>query len=241
MEAIFARHKVAVLLFSGGKDSLACLYLLRPYWERLTVLWVDTGDAFPETRDQMDAVAGMVPHFLHVKSDQPAQVRRNGFPADLLSAWDTPLGHSVEKRTHRVQTPFHCCGENIWLPMDRATRELGATLVIRGQRATESKRAPIHDGTVVEGIEYRLPIEHWTGERVRNYLRDIGVPLPAHYAFVDSSLDCRTCTAYLSENRGKFEYLRRYHSALHDEMQGHLTTIREAAMAELAHLDACRG
>ena len=44
---LFNRHKKAVLSFSGGKDSLACLHLCRPYRDKLTVAWVNTGAAFP--------------------------------------------------------------------------------------------------------------------------------------------------------------------------------------------------
>jgi 3'-phosphoadenosine 5'-phosphosulfate sulfotransferase (PAPS reductase)/FAD synthetase len=56
------RHKPgkAVLQFSGGKDSLACLLLLRPWWDRLTVMWVNTGAAFPETLELMEAVRSRV-------------------------------------------------------------------------------------------------------------------------------------------------------------------------------------
>jgi len=32
-----------VLQLSGGKDSLACLYLLKPKWDDLIVAWVNTG------------------------------------------------------------------------------------------------------------------------------------------------------------------------------------------------------
>lgn len=45
MKHIIDRHERVVLFFSGGKDSLTCLLLLRPYWDRLTVCWINTGAA----------------------------------------------------------------------------------------------------------------------------------------------------------------------------------------------------
>ncbi len=52
----FARHKRIAFQFSGGRDSTAALYLLRAYWSRMTVIHLDTGDQFPETREVVVAV-----------------------------------------------------------------------------------------------------------------------------------------------------------------------------------------
>ena len=42
------------LQFSGGKDSLACIHLMRSHWDTLTVYHVDTGDLLPEVREIVD-------------------------------------------------------------------------------------------------------------------------------------------------------------------------------------------
>jgi len=39
-----------ILQFSGGQDSIALLYLMEPFWEDLTVVWADAGDASPALR-----------------------------------------------------------------------------------------------------------------------------------------------------------------------------------------------
>lgn len=240
---VFDRHAKAVLQFSGGKDSLACLHMLQPYWEQITVLWVNTGDSFPETRDQMGDVARMVPHFLEVRSQQPAQNGRHGPPADVVPVWDTPLGRMVdETRRFRVQTPFACCSENIWHPLDQATRSIGATLVIRGQRNEEGKKSPIRSGHVEGGLEYFFPLEGWSRARVLEFLASKDVSLPAHYACMDTSLDCQHCTAYLSENAGKFTYLRERHPKTYKAVQERLTYIRDAVLHEFGYLTAvCDG
>jgi 3'-phosphoadenosine 5'-phosphosulfate sulfotransferase (PAPS reductase)/FAD synthetase len=82
--SIIGRHAKPILQFSGGADSLACLWLLREHWPRLTVVWVNTGDCFPETSELMRKVRELVPHFHEVRSDQPAQIRRWGYPVDVL-------------------------------------------------------------------------------------------------------------------------------------------------------------
>ena len=44
-------HERVALELSGGKDSVACLYLLRHQLHKITVYWLNTGDAYPETLD----------------------------------------------------------------------------------------------------------------------------------------------------------------------------------------------
>lgn len=237
------RHKNAVLQFSGGKDSLACLHILRPLWDRFTVLWMNTGDSFPETRDQMGDVARMVPHFLEVQSQQPAQHCRSGPPSDLVPAWTTEMGRLLDETiSRRIQMPFACCNENIWAPMDQATRKLGATLIIRGQRTSEAKKSPIRSGFQAGELEALFPIEDWSADDVRSYLSSQNVDLPEHYAYFDSSLDCQHCTAYLSENAGKFTYLRERHPKTYKAVQERLTYIRDAVLHEFGYLTAvCDG
>jgi 3'-phosphoadenosine 5'-phosphosulfate sulfotransferase (PAPS reductase)/FAD synthetase len=77
-------HENTVLQFSGGKDSLACLFLLREQWDEMTVLWVNAGAAFPETVGLMEKIRALVPHFLEVRTNQPAQVAELGYPVDVL-------------------------------------------------------------------------------------------------------------------------------------------------------------
>lgn len=234
------KSDTAVLQFSGGKDSLACLFLLRDYWQSLIVLWVNTGAAFPETLEQMAMVRELVPNFLEIKSDQPAQIAKFGNPTDLVSWWDTPLGRSLDSsRITRAQTPTSCCKENIWVPMHEATMRLKPTVVIRGQRNAEQRKGPVRDGMVYEGVRYWFPIEDWSDNDVYAYLREVGVPLPANYDYMNTSLDCWSCTAYLDENAGKFTYMKERHPGLYARAQVSLDCLARAARIELDRLVNC--
>jgi phosphoadenosine phosphosulfate reductase len=232
---------VKVLQISGGKDSLACLYLLRPYWERIHVMWVNTGDAFPETIEQMASIKLMVPNFVEVTSDQPQQHAVHGYPCDLVPVWDTTFGRTLEKRQYKVQTPFYCCNENIWQPAMKAVRELGADTVIRGVRRDEKKTTPVKQVEVHDGITYLYPILDWSEQKVRDFLAERGVPLPMSYRFVNTSLDCMRCTGYLSENQGKFQYMKQHHPALHEEVRQRVIYLKDAADIEIAHMRAVIG
>ena len=230
-------HEKAVLQFSGGKDSLACLYLLEPHWSELTVMWCNTQDSLPETINLMREVAGKVHNFVIVQSDQPKQNEQYGPPTDLLSVWDTELGRSVDQsRTHKFQSPFQCCGMNLWEPLQEAVDVGGYTLIIRGQRNSETHKSTIRSGHMEAGREYWFPIEAWSEAEVRTFLDTKQVPLPAHYKWFNSSLDCASCTAYLAENKGKLAWMQHAHPEQAQRLVRKLHFVHSAAMREIGHL-----
>jgi phosphoadenosine phosphosulfate reductase len=235
---MFTADDKVVLQFSGGKDSLACLYLLREHWDRLIVVWCDTGDALPETYAQMAEIRKLVRTFVAVKSNQPEQIARCGPPADVVAVWSTPGGRQMrlDNPLPPVQAPFDCCHENIWKPLHKATTSLGATVIVRGQRTDERIKAPIRSGYVYNGVKYVFPLEDWTEAQVRGYLVSMGVPLPRHYDYFNSSLDCGHCTGYVSENVGRMRYLREHHPDVHAEVEQRLSRIMLGAATELQNI-----
>lgn len=234
-ETILERHGRCVLQFSGGKDSLACLYLLQPWWGKITVAWVNTGDAFPETVEQMAAIRAMVPNFLEIASNQPANVAEWGWPVEALPMTRTPFGRLLDGHPHPLMQPyFNCCNVNIWTPLQQAMVDLNATLLIRGTRLADQRKTSVRSGTVMEGMEFLHPIEDWSSRQVKDFLGD---RLPAHYRETDTSLDCMHCTAFLYENVGKMRYMAAKHPAVYDEVRRRLIDIRDATAAELAYID----
>lgn len=223
-----ATHKRPALQFSGGKDSLACLYLLRPYWDRLTVIWANAGDPYPETRELMDTVRPLVAAFHEVQGAAAMNGVIQAFPVDMLPIPSSPVGRAVEphKNTFTLHSRYECCIHNFWQPMLEATRTLGVDLLIRGQRDSESKRAPFSSGAVDEiGTRYLLPLQHWSKEDVFAFLWAEGVDIPRQYAYGLPSLDCMHCTAYLDESGNKLKYLRDFHPGVAEEYERRLLLI----------------
>lgn len=234
MEAL-DRHSRVALQFSGGKDSLACLYLLQPYWDRLTVYWVNSQAAFPETLRLIDEVRGMVPHFIEIQSNQPADLEAHGLPVDVLPIRNMLYVQPFTGERPRLQPFIECCFKNIMAPMGRKMAEDGITLVIRGQRSDEAHKSPLRSGAVVDGIEYLFPLEGWTSEEVRSYLAE---RLPANYAAMDTSLDCWSCTAYLQDNIGKRKYMAQHHPHLYSWVKQKLELIAQETERDSRYLRA---
>jgi 3'-phosphoadenosine 5'-phosphosulfate sulfotransferase (PAPS reductase)/FAD synthetase len=196
------------LAFSGGKDSLACLFLLRD--ELDCAIYVDTGFAYPETRELVQFAAALVPMFT-VQSDRRTQNDRVGLPADVVPIdWTVPGQAMTSTKPVLVQSYLQCCYENIARPLLDKAHALGVTHLVYGQRASESHRGTAHHGQVVEGITRLHPIDDWTTQHVLDYLA-LHMPIPEHFSLTHSSLDCYDCTAFKQESQDRLLWTQHAH------------------------------
>jgi phosphoadenosine phosphosulfate reductase len=219
MQDFFDRHEKVALMFSGGKDSLACLHLIEKYLDRTVVVWVNTGANFPEIEALMKETKAKVPHFFEITTNQPKSIEANGYPVDVVPVNYTNLGQSVTSiKDLKLRSYFDCCAENFWMPCDTEMRKLGITGVIRGQRQSEGHRAPIKSGHIEHGIEYLLPIESWTDSEVMDYLRSKDVVIDERLSMAHSSLDCWNCTAFMAESSERFKYIKKNHPSKYESI-----------------------
>lgn len=233
--ATLARHDRIALQLSGGRDSIACLYLMRPWLDRITVYWLNTGAAFPETLAVIEQMRAWVPHFVEIDGDQPGHVARHGIPSDLVPSSHTPIGLlATGKRAGAIQDRYECCANVIMLPLHHRMLADGITLVIRGQKNADMLKSPIRSGEVgAGGIAYLFPIEDWDAPKVDAYLRAEHAPIPRFYEMLSGAPDCMTCTAYWEH--GAAAYLKQHHPDAHAVVQHRLEFIKQAVAA---HIDA---
>lgn len=232
MDTTIDRHERIALQFSGGKDSLACLYLMRPYWDRLTVYWLNTGAAYPETVSLAKQVSEMVPRFVEIAGRQPQAIEQFGFPTDILPVSGTPMGVIGSGGGVPMQDRYSCCLRSIMLPLHERMIEDGITLIIRGQKNADRLKGILRSGDVDGGIEYLFPIEDWDAKRVMAYLREKDTPVPRFYEMLNSAPDCMSCSAYWEEGAGA--YLKRYHHIEFKEYQRRLDIIAQAVVEHIA-------
>ena len=225
-----------VFQFGGGKDSLACLYLLKPRWDDIIVMWVNTGTAFPEVIELMDQVRQEVPHFVEIHSDAAGYIHRHGFPVDVLPVRNTEFELMLNDNGAMMQAWIPCCRDNRWLPLHKACIEMKATTIIRGQKDTDTYKSPIRHGDVADGVRYEFPIQEWTDRDVLSYLRELG-KLPAYYEHVATSLDCWNCTAWIYSRKDQMQYMSEHHPAKYRQVRNNLEVIREAIRRESSHIE----
>lgn len=233
MHDILDKHSKIALQFSGGRDSLACLYLLKDYWPKLTVYWCNTGAAFPETIALMGRIRELVPNFVEIGGNQPAVTQVFGIPSDIVPVSSTPIGLAVSGDGRQmIQDRYSCCARTMMQPTHARMVQDGITLIIRGQKNADRLKSPVRSGHTEDGIEYLFPIQDWSRAKVVSFLREQGVELPRFYEILESTPDCMTCTAWWEEGAAK--YLKRYHHAQYLENQSKLARINQAVSEHIA-------
>lgn len=223
------------LAFSGGKDSWACLWLFRDLLDEITVFWVDTGKNYPELLATIEYAKSLCPNFVAIPADRDEQNMRQGLPADVVPVQWTKVGQQFSgEKSVTIQPYLTCCYENIALPLHRAALAHGITHLIRGQRDEERHKSPSRSGAVVDGgIKYIHPIEGWTSEDVLSFVGK-HMPLPEHFKFKHSSMDCYDCTAYRQESADRVAFMRERHPDLYAKYQARDAQIQAALREALS-------
>jgi 3'-phosphoadenosine 5'-phosphosulfate sulfotransferase (PAPS reductase)/FAD synthetase len=206
-----APGKVA-LSFSGGKDSLACLFLLRDHLKTIAVYHLDTGDTMPETRALVAEVKKMCPNFIHLQGDIRGWIEKYGLPTDLLPFSDHGIGVQIGERDQKLVTRYHCCYINLMFPLWERMKADGNTLIIRGTKRSDMPKLPVKTGDTEDGIEFWYPIEDWIDSEVHAYLVESEAPHSMLYPHFTSIPDCARCTAWWTGKRAV--YLREHHPDL---------------------------
>jgi phosphoadenosine phosphosulfate reductase len=216
-------HDRIALQFSGGKDSLALVHLLRPYWDRLTLYHVDTGDLLPEVCAIVAAVEAMVPSFVRIPTDPGTWMAHFGLPSDLVPTSSSPIGLMIGASRRPIVDRFTCCWANIMAPLHQRMVVDAMTLVVRGTKRCDMARLPAESGDTSLGYALWLPLQDWSHEDVFGYLRAIGAPVCRVYDDHVNAPECATCPAWWSE--GRAAYLARHHPALYDAYRARLVTV----------------
>lgn len=226
-----ARYRNPALQFSGGKDSLACLYLLRTQLERVTVYWLNAGDGCPETLAVIAQVRRWIPRFVEIKSDVRAWRAQNGLPSDLVPANGHALGLAYGMGDTRICGRFECCFQNLMRPMHERMVADKVDAVIRGTKLSDTGQLPAEGKT--EFYDILLPLRDWTHEEVFTYLDQMGAPVNPIYEHFKglSAPECMGCTAWWGD--GKAEYLRARHPQAYQE---HCVKLAAIARAVTPHL-----
>jgi 3'-phosphoadenosine 5'-phosphosulfate sulfotransferase (PAPS reductase)/FAD synthetase len=231
--SLLDKHQRIALQFSGGKDSLAVAFLLKPYWDRVVFYHTDSGDLLPEVREIVEAIASEVPNFRRIPGDVAAWQERYGLPSDLVPTSSTPMGRMAGFGKVSIQDRFTCCACNIMQPLHDAMRADQITLAIRGTKRSDMRRLPHEGGDTALGYHLWLPLIEWSDADVFAYLREVGAPICRVYEHKVQSPECATCPAWWNE--GRATYLSKHHPALLDVYRAKLTAV---AAEIFPHYDA---
>lgn len=241
IEDAFRRHQRIGFQFSGGRDSWAAAWLLRPWWDRITFYHLDTADHFPETVASVQSFEIMLGRPVQrIHSDVHAVRREQGLASDVVPVDNTLVGRMVSGRTIRIISRYECCAMTLMLPMHRRMLADGITLIIRGQRDDEYAKPPKRSGDVEGPFEALYPIQHMTAKQVDELVARHDLPVPGFYASgMPHGSDCMGCTAWWGEGRAAF--MRQHHPQAHEAYVQNMRVVRAEIDHQLAQLDELRG
>jgi len=218
------RHERIAFQLSGGRDSIAALFAMRAFWNRLTVYHLDTGDQFPETRRVIAQVSRLLP-VTRIESSSERFRDEVGLPSDVVPVDNLPFGRMVSGNPVKIVSRYDCCGAVLMLPLYQRMVTDGITLVVRGQRDGDYTRAPIRSGQSDGTFEVLFPIQHWADRDVDSFIHELKLPIGDFYkAGMSTTPDCMGCTAWWGE--GRLSYLRRIHPQKHTEVVAKIALIK---------------
>lgn len=227
-------HAKIALSFSGGKDSLALVYLLRSELHRITLYHLDTGDLLPEQREIVDHVRAFAPNFVHIQGDVAKWIKRNGLPTDLVPHGMHSVGQAMGEASVKLVHRYDCCYANLMLPLYERIVAGGNTLLVRGTKLVDMKKLPVDDGPIADGLTAWYPLREWSNAQVFGYLNAVGAPISRVYDHVTNSPECARCSAWWGE--GRAAYLKRYHPRLWREYKDRLNLVMSEVAPVVANL-----
>jgi 3'-phosphoadenosine 5'-phosphosulfate sulfotransferase (PAPS reductase)/FAD synthetase len=229
-----SKYKNIALHFSGGKDSLALLYLYKDMLKAMTVYHLDTGDSCPETQEIVDWAKEWVPNFVVVNSDVATWREVNGYPSDLVPAKAHAIGVSTGMNDFPITNRFDCCYANIMKPMHDRMIQDEVDCVIRGTKIADSGKLAAEGKT--EYYDVILPIRDWSHDDVFNYLKENDAPENAIYShFASASApECFGCTAWWDDNKAK--YLKKLHPQQFEIYRNNLGIIANTISSHVSEL-----
>lgn len=197
MIEVLDRHENIALELSGGKDSVAVLYLLKEELHRITVYFMDTGDCSPETYDVIFKCKQLCHHFVHINGGVRKWRRQHGMPFVVVPSSGINVHLAQDPDELQVVDQYTCCAENIMIPLHDRVLMDSNSLIIRGQKLSDGYKSPVRSGDVVDGVEFLFPLENKTDEEVMQYLKEVNAPVNHLYKHGHSLADCLGCTGWL--------------------------------------------
>lgn len=234
--------KNKLVMFSGGKDSIATLIKLHDEGiTDFTIIIVDT-DKIPVVVYNtmvmvMNQFAKNIPVIkLNVDRDKNWQIY--GMPSDVVPVDYTRAGHYFKGRQKLLlQDKFDCCYRNIMEPVLHYAKAIGSGCIIRGNKKSDKYSDNALDGSLVDGIYYFNPVEDMTDEEVLDLLLKRLPEFPSHLSLNHSSVDCIDCTAYLEDRQDYFVGMLPSMPNVEESVKKNLQAIRKAILDDVKFID----
>ncbi len=199
-----SKHTTPVVTFSGGKDSLVVLDLVRSIRPETTALFVNTGNEYTETV----LYARSLSNIIEVEPEMP--IKDNDGNKEIIKGnrvfWKCVEVYGFAKSKDKSTRHGNACC--FWLkekPLRTWQKNQGIDLVFTGLTSAESrqrmmtlKRMGYYYHNKQDDTYRCHPIHDWTEQDVWDYINLKQLKYNPIYDMGLPRCGCRFCTAYLS-------------------------------------------
>jgi len=223
--------------FSGGMESVALVNALKPFHDRLTLLWVNTGAMFPHMIEFVRDYGKLLP-LIELSSDLTANWKSQGLPARVLPVANAmPFGAHVEPK---IQPWILCCKALRSEPIERflAASAARPSYFVHGQRRKDFAAGHSIASEMIalpQGVRSLAPLWGWGRGDVANYVQENGLTLPGQYSRIADSLECWACTG--EHTRERSAYMRDEYPELLATVLPGIRRVQSAVVAALQKLE----
>jgi 3'-phosphoadenosine 5'-phosphosulfate sulfotransferase (PAPS reductase)/FAD synthetase len=165
-----------IFFCSFGKDSSCILHALKPYLDRIMVVFVDCGGLYPDIVEWAAAHGAMMPNFMYVHAigDIWQYIKEKGWSVDIEIA---DLGRHGNLRAenevamvHKLQPYTQCIHDRFWIPMAMFANLYRGDCLITGERKQDREFATDWEARGLGMKNIVRPIFDWTDDDIWEYV-----------------------------------------------------------------------
>jgi len=211
VSAWLAKVQNPYLAFSGGKDSLCVLHLVREQRPDVPAVYFDANNAFPEVEELL----AQTPNLIRFQADEPflETLARYGFGADEAKALDRATMKST-----------------VWNPVNRLIARYQFDGMAYGLRKQESHRRKVHGLTRGAVFQYKRdglwgcqPVTDWKYMDVWAYIVSQNLSYCATYDKMWDMPEAEQRISYwageTNRERGRWAWLKRNYPDLFNQFR----------------------
>jgi 3'-phosphoadenosine 5'-phosphosulfate sulfotransferase (PAPS reductase)/FAD synthetase len=189
-----------------GKDSSVVLHALKPYLDKVLVVFVDCGGVYPDVVEWADRIGATLPKYAHVHApgDVFKDIREKGWPTDVeideIGELSDVLARDPLVKTNKVRLWTKCTHDRFWLPAFVYAQMYQPDLYISGEKRLDRPYATDADWQNRHMGAGRVlhPLMEWSDQDVWDYIDEHGIELPK--TFVGRQEDRRDCYVCFGHN-----------------------------------------
>lgn len=216
--------KRPVFYCSFGKDSSVVLHALRPWLDKIMVVFIDCGGLYPDIVATADYLGAQLPKYFHIHpaTDIFQSIRESGWPTDIetedLGELSNLMARDPTALTNRVRLWTKCTQERVWMPGFFWAQMYKPDLFISGEKLLDRPYATDWEQRTMGAEKVLRPVFDWSDQDIWDYIDANGIELAKSYTGRQADRrDCYVCFGHCLTS-GRVDYLKQEYPDLYRKL-----------------------